>query len=220
MGALIKMSCSLPKLLRPSLGDSHLKNCKCWHRALKMILSDDNLSLSGRYRDAYLKKNPCNMEAIISSRLGKFLSDYQENVQWNSGKWWGRVRLTSRPVVIWVLIPEACFHKAGEFLCFCHPHVPCGNPGPGCCSGLTPLLDPPSESLLIGDQQLKTKTRHLLFISQCVFFNRQTFLRAEGIYTAFLCLQHTANTGIYISKEVCWFFFFQCWCSNPGPCLC
>ena len=57
------------------------KLCKCWHRALKMILSDDNLSLSGRYRDAYLKKIPCSMEAIILSRLGKFLSDYQENVQ-------------------------------------------------------------------------------------------------------------------------------------------
>lgn len=37
-----------------------------------MILSDDNLSLSGRYRDAYLKKIPCNMEAIILSRLESF----------------------------------------------------------------------------------------------------------------------------------------------------
>lgn len=54
------------------------KLCKCWHRALKMILSDDNLSLSGRYRDAYLRKIPCNMEAIILSRLGKFCQIIQE----------------------------------------------------------------------------------------------------------------------------------------------
>lgn len=174
-----------------------------------MILSDDNLSLSGRYRDAYLRKVPCNMEAIILSRLGKFCQIIQENVQWNFGKWWERVRLTSRPVASWVLIPKASFHKAGEFLCFCHPDVPCGNPGPGCCSGLIPPPDSPSESLLIMvTGNWKTKARHLLFISQCVFFNRQMFLRAEGIYTAFLCLQHTTNTGIYISKEVCWWFFF------------
>lgn len=57
------------------------KLCKCWHEALKMILSDDNLSLSGRYRDAYLRKVPCNMEAIILSRLGKFCQIIQENVQ-------------------------------------------------------------------------------------------------------------------------------------------
>lgn len=150
MGALIKMSCSLWKIAEAQFRRfTFEKLCKCWHRALKMILSDENLSLSGRYRDAYLRKIPCNMEAIILSRLGKFCQIIQENVQWNFGKWWERVRLTLRPVASWVLIPEACFHKAGEFLCFCQPDVPCGNPGPGCCSGLTPLPDSPSESLLI-----------------------------------------------------------------------
>ena len=39
--------------LKPCLGNSHLKPCNYWHCVL-LILSDDNLSLSVRYRAVYV----------------------------------------------------------------------------------------------------------------------------------------------------------------------
>lgn len=82
-GFLINMNCSqsgtetnkqtkpnaIHHWLKPYLGNSHLKLCNYWHCVLLgMILSDDNLSLSVRYRTVYFFfKLCCDMETIILS---------------------------------------------------------------------------------------------------------------------------------------------------------
>lgn len=181
--------------------------CTC-----EMILSDDNLSLSVRYRAACVcvcfLNSPVIWKQLCCQDQKNFSSDKQckkthnekfekwcESVQLISGLWWlhGLGYLWAHLNLAWWFTPPRL------------PDVPCRKPRGGWVLWLGPfLLDLASEFLLITQiSNSCAEAEHLVFIPKCVFFKWQMFFKARKkkyYYIVFPC--STQQKGIHILKEV------------------
>ena len=174
-----------------------------------MILSDDNLSLSVRYRAVYfLLNSPVIWKQLCCQGQKNFSADkqYKKTHTEKFGKWWERVRLISR---LW------WHHGSGylrarlalaRWLLPAPPPSRCAlwKPREGRALSLQPfLLDPARGFLLITQISNRcAEAKHLIFIPKCFFFKWQMFFKAkkEKLLLYSFLLQRTATRGTCLQR--------------------
>ena len=167
-----------------------------------MILSDDNLSLSVRYRAVYFLLNSLVIwKQLCCQGQKNFSSDkqYKKTHTEKFGKWWERVRLISR--LRW-------HHGSGylrarlalaRWLLPAPPPSRCAlwKPREGRALSLQPfLLDPARGFLLITQISNRcAEAKHLIFIPKCFLRPK----RKNYYYTVFSC--NAQQHRVHVSKE-------------------